>query len=222
MYEQLSSLQLLHGKDGLDDVSKYFYISNHDYSAMANMMSEALGISISLVADVHHLTSRGITPLFPDLMNRYFQNTFKYLSKPDRESLMNSINAMMKTAYTELLLGDTIVDTEYKTFEDAVSNELNYSENRIGLKERLKSSPKRICEKESSSNDREECHDQDESNSIDILSIINEKAKIYNISEKSLRDTVKLISVHESEFYHYLSDLCESQGMTIEDILGNE
>lgn len=142
MYEMLSELNLLTGDKRLDDVSKYFYISNNDYYVMAKMLSEALGISMSLIADVHHLTSRGITPLFPKLMNRHFDNTFKNLSKPDREYLINSIKGMMKTAYTALLLGDAIVDTEYKTFEKAFNTELNSSEVRIGIKEMLQQSLK--------------------------------------------------------------------------------
>lgn len=220
MYENLSELNLLSSKDELDDISKYFYIFNQDYSVMANMMSEALGISISLIADVHHLTSRGIPPLFPDLMNRYFQNTFKFLSKPDREDLMNSINGMMKTAYTELLLGDTIVDTEYTSFEKAVTNELNYSEDRIGLKEILEKSPK--SEGVIRDNTDTNSFNHDDSSDVDILSLIKEKAELYNVSAKSLREKVKLITEYDPDFYEHLSDICISQAMTIEEILGNE
>ncbi len=222
MYETLSELNLIYGEEGLDDASKYFYLSNQDYSAMANMMSEALGISISLIADIHHLTSRGISPLFPDLMNRHFQETFRCLSKPDREDLMNSINGMMKTAYTELLLGDTIVDSEYSSFEKAVTNELNCSEDRIGLKEMLKNSNTSVRNSQNNIDNNDSCCKHDLKGNIDILALINEKAEVHNITVKSLRDKVKLIADFEPDFYKYLSDICESQAMAIEDILGNE
>lgn len=222
MYENLSELNLLSSKDGLDDISKYFYISNQDYSVMASMMSEALGISISLIADVHHLTSRGISPLFPDLMNRYFHNTFKYLSKPDRDDLMNSINGMMRTAYTELLLGDAIVDSEYNSFEKAVTNELNFSDDRVGLKEMLKSTNVSSVISQKNIETRNNSCKHDLTGNIDIIALINEKAKIYNITVRSLREKVKLIADYESGFYQYLSEVCESQAMTIEEIIGNE
>lgn len=222
MYEQLKESEMLSDGDYLDDLYKYFNISDSDYSMLANMISEALGISISLISDIHHLTSRGIPPKFPEMINKYFQSTFKNLSKPDKEDLMNSIKGMMKTAYTELLLGDTIIDSEFETFESSISNELGFSNDRIGLKERLSEESKVFLHADTVISE-ESCDAESDRNAPqDIFQMIEDKCKIYDIDASSIKERIKLITAKDTNFYKELSDACASQAMIIEDIIGNE
>lgn len=106
MYEKLHDIDALENNPITEDISKLFFLRSEDFSTVSRLMADALGISISLIADVHHLTSRGINPLFPDLMCSKFNEAFQSLTKPARHELTEAINGLMKSAYMELLLGD--------------------------------------------------------------------------------------------------------------------
>lgn len=73
-----------------DDISKIFYLTNEDYSAVSDMISNSLGMTLSVISDMHHQEARGIEPMFPRIKDKYFAGMFRNLTDKDIK-LLNGV-----------------------------------------------------------------------------------------------------------------------------------
>lgn len=176
-----------------------------------------MGICVSLIADVHHLTSRGINPHFPSLLDSRFGNALQFLTKPERHELMNAINGLMKSAYMELLLGDYSGDTEFSNFEASIEQqfELLDSSSASGIIDKLDSATEEHVGKE----ERICANDEIQSKTIpEIIDIINERCASLNINKQSLSDKIVSLRDVDPSFVSMIEELCEQQLVTLEEI----
>jgi len=224
MYEKLRDIDGVENNPITDDINKLFFISSEDYKPLSKLMADALGISISLIADVHHLTSRGINPHFPDLLDTNFKDAFQSLTKPARQELMEAINGLMKSAYMELLLGDYESEKDFAAFETSVESHFELMDDtKIGIMDNLQQAS------ESSTNDIpiEETPKYDEVEEAktipDILKMIDERVKKLNIGQvsttMSMAEKVEVLRANDADFISKIEDLCEQQLVTPNDII---
>ena len=88
VYEPFKSGELK-TEDLFDDISKLFYLTNQDYSVVSDMISNTMGMVMSVVSDIHHQLVSDIVPKFPQIKDKYFGSLLKQLD--DREvRLLNS------------------------------------------------------------------------------------------------------------------------------------
>ena len=182
-------------------------------------MADALGISISLIADVHHLSTRGINPHFPELIESNFKDAFQSLTKPARKELMDAINGMVKSAYMELLLGEFDADNSYSSFESVVESNFELLDSAKGIIDDLETLPPSINENNAPLGSKQSEIVIDEKSPFEIIELINTKCAELNINEHSLRKTVERLKLISPEFISYIEDLCERNWITLNDIL---
>lgn len=217
MYEKLRDIDGLENNPITEDINKIFFLTSDDYAPVAKLISDALGICVSLIADVHHLTSRGINPHFPSLLDSRFGNAFQFLTKPERHELMNAINGLMKSAYMELLLGDYSGDTEFSNFEASIEQqfELLDSTSASGIIDKLDSAIEEHVGKE----ERICANDEIQSKTIpEIIDMINERCASLNINKHSLSDNIRSLRSIDPNFVSMIEELCEQQLVTLEEI----
>lgn len=88
VYEPFKSGELK-TEDLFDDISKLFYLTNQDYSVVSDMISNTMGMVMSVVSDIHHQQVSDIIPKFPQIKDKYFGSLLKQLD--DKEArLLNS------------------------------------------------------------------------------------------------------------------------------------
>ena len=219
MYEKLRDIDGLEDNPITEDINKLFFLNASDYAPLSKLMADGLGISISLIADVHHLTSRGINPHFPDLLDTNFNDAFQSLTKPARHELMEAINGLMKSAYMELLLGDYDSEKDFTSFENTVEEHFELIDSAKGILETLKQKqipelPIADCPSKPSS---------EESQAIEvseILKMIDDRCASLNINKKSLPKRVEELREKDADFVNMIEDLCEQQLVTLNDIIG--
>lgn len=102
MYETLKAADNIKPDEFYDDISKLFYLTNSDYSAIANVISNSLGMILSIVSDVHHLMSRGIEPRFPFIKDKYFGDILKLMDSSDAKILNASFQDVFNNSYKML------------------------------------------------------------------------------------------------------------------------
>ena len=102
MYETLKAADNIKPDEFYDDISKLFYLTNSDYSAIADVISNSLGMILSIVSDVHHLMSRGIEPRFPFIKDKYFGDILKLLNTEDARMLNASFEEVFDNSYKML------------------------------------------------------------------------------------------------------------------------
>lgn len=103
VYEPFKSGELK-TEDLFDDISKLFYLTNQDYSVVSDMISNTMGMVMSIVSDVHHLTASGIDPKFPAIKDVYFKNLLSELPKDEVQKLNDSFIEIFKTAHKNTYL----------------------------------------------------------------------------------------------------------------------
>lgn len=218
MYEKLQDIDGLQNNPITEDINKIFFLTSDDYEPVAKLISDALGICVSLIADVHHLTSRGINPHFPSLLDSRFCNAFQFLTKPERHELMNAINGLMKSAYMELLLGDYSGDTEFSAYEASIEQqfELLDSTSASGIVDKLD-----CAIEEQPGKEEEKCTNDKavQSKTIpEIIDLINEKCVSLSINKHSLSDNIRSLRSIDPNFVSMIEELCEQQLVTLEEI----
>ena len=115
MYETLKAADNIKPDELYDDISKLFYLTNSDYSAIADVISNSFGMILSIVSDVHHLMSRGIEPRFPFIRDEYFGEVLKLLSQEDAKLLNHSFEMVFENSYK--MLSETESNVVYKPLE---------------------------------------------------------------------------------------------------------
>jgi hypothetical protein len=216
MYEKLRDIDGLENNSITEDINNLFFLTTEDYVPVSKLMADALGISISLIADVHHLTSRGINPHFPDLIDSNFNEALQSLTKPARHELMEVINGLMKSAYMELLLGDYESDKDFTSFESSVKEHFEILDSAKGIVDNLEKIPENTIVN----------HPTDipspptETKTIpEILKIINERSEELNINAQSLSEKVNILRGKDADFISEIEDMCEQQLVSLNDII---
>lgn len=223
MYERLRDIDGLENNPITEDINKLFFLNSEDYAPLSKLMSDALGISISLIADVHHLTSRGINPHFPDLLDTNFKDAFQSLTKPARQELMGAINGLMKSAYMELLLGDYESEKDFASFETSVEEHFELIDSAKGIMDNLQ----QAAVSSNTSSHENELSNNDSTLEVktipDILKMIDEKCEALNLKQASravsMAEKVEVLKVYDSAFISMIEDLCEQQLVTLNDII---
>lgn len=225
MYDMLQEANGLSHNDICDDLSKLFYLSNEDYKDISEMLSNSLGMVLSSLSDVHHLLSRGIEPLFPQIKDKYFGELFNKLNPDDLRELNESFAHLFKTANTELLLSDSLIDVDLEDMNKEIDNQFGIANStkvtleNVGISERLDQETKaqknavvlkeetKICKWES----------------INVPSVILNYCKEHNIEENTLSDCIKAIKDSGDEhFIRHIKELAEEQGDdNILQLIGN-
>lgn len=218
MYEKLREIDGIENNPITEDISKLFFLHSFDYVPLSKLMADALGICISLIADVHHLTSRGINPHFPDLLDANFSDAFKLLTKPARQELMEAINGLMKSAYMELLLGDYDSENDFTSFETSLEERFELIDSANGIVDKLERVPETskvehqtvtVVEKESI-----------ETKSIpEIMKMISDRCIELGIKEDALKNKIVSLRAKDAEFLSKIEDLCEQQLVSLNDLI---
>lgn len=220
MYEKLRDIDGLEDNPITEDINKLFFLNNSDYVPLSKLMADALGISISLIADVHHLTSRGINPHFPDLLDTNFNDAFQSLTKPARHELMEAINGLMKSAYMELLLGDYDSEKDFTSFENSVEEHFELIDSAKGILENLEQIPESPIKDDPSKPSSEESQAIEIKTIPEILKMIDDRCASLNINKRTLSERVEELREKDVDFVNLIEDLCEQQLVTLNDIIG--
>lgn len=88
--------------DLYDDINKLFYLTNSDFTPLSNVISNSLGMVLSIVSDVHHLMSRGIEPRFPYIKDQYFGDILKLIDSNSAKMLNASFKEVFDSSYKML------------------------------------------------------------------------------------------------------------------------
>lgn len=219
MYERLRDIDGLEDNPITEDINKLFFLNTSDYTPLSKLMADSLGISISLIADVHHLTSRGINPHFPDLLDTIFNDAFQSLTKPARHELMEAINGLMKSAYMELLLGDYDSEKDFTSFENSVEEHFELIDSAKGILENLEQIPESAITGNTSKSFSEDSQAIEIKTIPEILKMIDDRCASLNINKKSLSERVKELREKDADFANLIEDLCEQQLVTLNDII---
>lgn len=115
MYESLEKVNGLKSNGICDDPSKLFMLSGDDYSEIADLLSCSLGMVLSSLSDVHHMLARGITPVFPEIKEKYFGSLYDRLGNEECEQLNETFAHLFKSANAELFLNGV---SSVEDFED--------------------------------------------------------------------------------------------------------
>lgn len=138
MYEALEKINGLKNNGVCEDPSKLFLLSGEDYDDVAKMLSCSLGMVLSALSDVHHMLSRGINPLFPEIKSKYFGDIFDRLNQTELATLNESFAKLFKSANAELFLNEPIENMDYQKKNDLIDKQFdssdNYSTNGFELK----------------------------------------------------------------------------------------
>lgn len=220
MYEKLRDIDGLEDNPITEDINKLFFLNTSDYVPLSKLMADALGISISLIADVHHLTSRGINPHFPDLLDTNFNDAFQSLTKPARHELMEAINGLMKSAYMELLLGDYDSEKDFTSFENSVEEHFELIDSANGILENLEQIPESPIKDNLSKPSSEESQAIEIKTIPEILKMIDDRCASMNINKRTLSERVEELREKDVDFVNLIEDLCEQQLVTLNDIIG--
>ena len=219
MYEDLQAINGIVSNPISDDINKLFFLTSDDYVSLSKIMADALGISVSLIADVHHLSTRGINPHFPELIDTNFKEAFQSLTKPARKELMEAINGMVKSAYMELLLGEYDADNSFSSFESVVESNFELLDSAKGIIDNIETFPPSINDDNVPNEFNKEEVIVDEKSPFEIIELINTKCAELNINEHSLRKKVERLKLISPEFISYVEDLCDQNWITLNDIL---
>lgn len=90
LYETMKEAGEIKPESLCDDISKIFYLTNEDYSVVSDMISNSLGMTLSVISDMHHQEARGIEPMFPRIKDKYFAGIFRNLTDKDIK-LLNGV-----------------------------------------------------------------------------------------------------------------------------------
>lgn len=221
MYEKLRDIDGLENNPITEDINKLFFLTSEDYAPVSKLMADALGISISLIADVHHLTSRGINPHFPDLLESNFNEAFQSLTKPARHELMEAINGLMKSAYMELLLGEYESEKNFSSFETSVEEHFELLDSAKGIVDNLEQIPESsVVKPQPVPIEKEEAI---EIKTIpEILKMINDRCVSLNIDAPSLKEKVNILREKDADFISGIENLCKLQSVTLKILLEDE
>lgn len=97
LYDAMKQADGLKPDSFCDDISKLFYLTNTDYSVVSDMISNSLGMVLSVISDIHHHESRGIDPMFPRIKDKYFGHMLKYLSDNEVNFLNSAFDRIAGT-----------------------------------------------------------------------------------------------------------------------------
>ena len=222
MYERLRDIDGLNNNLITDDINKLFFLRAEDFLPLSKQMADALSISISLIADVHHLTSRGINPHFPDLLETRFKEAFQTLTKPVQKELMEAIKGLMKSAYMNLLLGDIYTEKAYSSFEKNIEAQFELIDPPNSILEKLEV----LSQNPTNNQDykKKDIPDSEQLISIktipEIIKIINNKCETLNINKATLAEKIEALKTLDTDFVSMIEDLCNQQLTSLNDIIG--
>lgn len=215
MYERLAACGALADGSLTDQPTKLFHTVNSDFSHLSREIADSLGICISLIADVHHLSSRGIQPYFPELTDKYFKGAFENMTKPDRSQMRESINMLIKSAYMDLLLDDCSADSDYKSFEKSLQSSFELFDNENTIKAQLEAS--RIV----ADNTHADSTERLEIELRNIPEVVDECCRRLNITDaKSMQEKISLIAAADPGAISYIEEICDRQLTTLDEFLG--
>lgn len=123
-----------------DDLSKLFYLNNSDLNIISDSIASSIGISLCVLADMHHLMARDIKPHFPFIYEKYFGDVISQLPDLDKNEFISTLKDTYNMAYEKLILeipcirheklGDSSeIDTLFNKM--LISNNENYQSENI-------------------------------------------------------------------------------------------
>lgn len=125
MCEALRNAENIRIDEIYDDINKLFYLTNSDYSALSLVISNSLGMILSLVSDVHHLMSRGIEPKFPLIKDKYFGNILSLLESSERKQLNSVFNEVFDMSLKVLNENCEYINVDVEEIETNISHTMN-------------------------------------------------------------------------------------------------
>lgn len=102
MFEALKAADNVRIEDLYDDINKLFYLTNTDFTPLSSVISNSLGMILSIVSDLHHLMSRGIEPRFPYIKEQYFGKILKLMDSNCAKSLNSAFETVFENSYKML------------------------------------------------------------------------------------------------------------------------
>ena len=120
-----------------DDINKLFYLTNSDFAPLSNVISNSLGMVLSVVSDVHHLMSRGIEPRFPLIKDKYFGNILSLLESSERKQLNSVFNEVFDMSLKVLNENNEFINVDVKEIETNILHTM--SSNGPSILDQLKS-----------------------------------------------------------------------------------
>jgi hypothetical protein len=111
-----------------DDCTKLFFHNSNDLSVISDTISAALGMTLSVLSDIHHWSATQTTPIFPFIKEKYFKEMLEAMKPNDRvlfnDSIINSYNPIYRKLKFELPSADEKeLDEEYNQLKKEISKE---------------------------------------------------------------------------------------------------
>ena len=129
LYESLKEAGNIKTEILCDDISKLFYFTNEDYSEISDMISNSLGMVLTVISDIHHREARAIEPAFPRLKDKYFAGMLKNIGEKEI-ALLN--DAFAEVYNPEILQANTqdnvatsnVEEPMFKTYKRTILEDL--------------------------------------------------------------------------------------------------
>ena len=99
-----------------DDCTKLFYTNSNDLSVISDSISATLGMTLSVLSDIHHLLATQVKPIFPFIKEKYFKSMLDAMKPNDRVLFNDSITKPYEQIYKKLML--ELPSTYKKTLEE--------------------------------------------------------------------------------------------------------
>ena len=111
-----------------DDCTKLFYHNSNDLSVISDTISAALGMTLSVLSDIHHWAATQTTPIFPFIKEKYFKEMLEAMKPSDRtlfnDSVIDSYNPIYKKLKLELPSAEEKeLDEKYNQLKKEISKE---------------------------------------------------------------------------------------------------
>jgi hypothetical protein len=105
MYESLKQIiEKNQFGDISDDCTKLFYTNSNDLSVISDTISATLGMTLSVLSDIHHLLATQVKPIFPFIKDKYFEPILNSMLPRDRQQFYDSVLPSYKQIYDKLIL----------------------------------------------------------------------------------------------------------------------
>lgn len=129
LYESLKEAGNIKTEALCDDISKLFYFTNEDYSIISDMISNSLGMVLTVISDIHHREARAIEPAFPRLKDKYFAGMLKNIGEQEIALLNDAFAEVYNPETLQANIQDNVAasnakDPMFKSYKRSILDDL--------------------------------------------------------------------------------------------------
>lgn len=207
VYETMKEAEDMKADSFCDDISKVFYLTNNDYSIVSDMISNSMGMVMSVISDIHHLVTKGIEPKLPSIRDKYFGQILNNINNKDINSLNESFNNTFQIARNIALTGDIEITPELVTTRFYNESVFERTENNNSMLSSLNNNEKSHVSKKLDSSSIESLH---------IPTVIANYCQKNGFMSNDIKEQINFILNNgDQSFVKQLNDLCYEQGIEL-------